>query len=76
MLGALEEGNGDIHYPRLKTTRDFLKGVPEILALSRLLELGVVKAKYPTFTLEDEDIKGGKMDIPLNETMKYELTLR
>lgn len=75
MLDAREDGNGVIHYPRLKTMRDFLINVPKILALSRLLELGVVKAKYPTFTLEDEDLKGGKMDIPLNEAMKYELTL-
>ena len=66
LLDAVE--NGIIHHPRLKTMRDFLINVPKILALSRLLDLGLVKVKYPASTLED-------IDIPLDEVMKYELTL-
>ena len=75
MLNAREDENGVIHYPRLETMRDFLGNVPKILALSRLLDLGVVKTTYPTFTPEDEDLEGGQMDMPLTEVMKYKLTL-
>jgi hypothetical protein len=68
----IEAANGSARYPKLKTTADYLSSMPKILALSRLLELGLLMADYPKFSVED--LQRGKMDLPLENLMTYRLT--
>jgi nucleoside 2-deoxyribosyltransferase len=68
----LKASNGSIRYPKIRTVRDHLQNVPKISALSRLLELRLVKAQYPTWTIDD--LQDGRMDEPLEDLVTYQLT--
>jgi len=64
--------DGSIRYPKIKTLRDHVINAPKVSALSRLLELGLVKAQYPTFTIDD--LQDEKMDESLEDLVTYQLT--
>ncbi|HBH79512.1 MAG TPA: hypothetical protein DDY39_06760 [Nitrospira sp.] len=68
----LDAMKGAIRYPQLKTMRDHLVNAPKVSALYKLLELGLIKMQYPTFTVED--LQSGKLDRPLEDLVAYQLT--
>jgi hypothetical protein len=69
MLDAIKE---PIRYPKMKSMRDHLINAPKVSALYRLLELGLIKMQYPTFSVED--MQDGRMDQQLDDLVFYQLT--
>lgn len=61
---------GIVKGPILRTMRD-LSLIPEINAMNKLIELGILSTAYKTFTPEDIS---GKKDDPIHEICNYNIT--